>query len=219
MSDGEGINRISLRIPADLFRKLEDRRHAERTTFQEVGLRLFETWLSQEESDDPMAKSPTSFHLERELLKRLKITAAQRGVTQTDAVARAIEHWLDPRKPLSSKEFTDPKFQNLDSGVAKAHNQAIDRVLERMELVFSAMRGLEEAIGELGGISSGEPVEDEGGSGGQVPSETLSDKVKQVVAKAEGWLPNTAGTAGSAPGSRKGRKAGKKLPPRDAKGA
>ena len=40
------LNRISLRVPADLFRRLEDKRHAERTTFQEIGLRLFEGWLS-----------------------------------------------------------------------------------------------------------------------------------------------------------------------------
>jgi hypothetical protein len=42
----EGLNRISLRVPSDLFKKLEDKRHHLRTTFQEVGLALFADWLS-----------------------------------------------------------------------------------------------------------------------------------------------------------------------------
>jgi len=48
MADEPGINRISLRIPADLFDRLDRKRFEEKTTFQQIGLQLFEDWLRGE---------------------------------------------------------------------------------------------------------------------------------------------------------------------------
>lgn len=40
--------RIVIRVEEERWRCFDDRRHAERTTFQELGLRLFESWLNPE---------------------------------------------------------------------------------------------------------------------------------------------------------------------------
>jgi hypothetical protein len=37
--------RILIRVPTDRWRDYDDRRHAERTTFQELGCRFFEAWM------------------------------------------------------------------------------------------------------------------------------------------------------------------------------
>ena len=53
MADQSGKNRISLRVPEDLFRKLNKKRFEEDTTFQEIGLNLFKDWLTGEKQPSP----------------------------------------------------------------------------------------------------------------------------------------------------------------------
>jgi hypothetical protein len=48
---------ITVRVDPDLWRELDDKRHAERTTFQSVGIELFRRWLRADadvkKSDQP----------------------------------------------------------------------------------------------------------------------------------------------------------------------
>jgi hypothetical protein len=53
MTTEEDVNRISLRVPSDLFRRLEDKRHAQRTTWQDLGLGLLAEWLDGEKTPGP----------------------------------------------------------------------------------------------------------------------------------------------------------------------
>lgn len=45
----ENEKRIVLRVDAEKWQALDDKRHSERTTFQKLGIRLFENWLYSEE--------------------------------------------------------------------------------------------------------------------------------------------------------------------------
>jgi hypothetical protein len=43
-----GLKRIALRFEAELWRRLDDKRHYERTSFQALGEMFFESWLEDE---------------------------------------------------------------------------------------------------------------------------------------------------------------------------
>lgn len=58
MSEEKGINRISLRVPADLFESLDEKRFKQKTTFQDVGLQLLRNWLANEGTREGPREGP-----------------------------------------------------------------------------------------------------------------------------------------------------------------
>lgn len=54
----EGLNRISLRIPEDLFDEIKRKAFEDRTTFQAIGLDLFTQWLRGDRELSPPPDDP-----------------------------------------------------------------------------------------------------------------------------------------------------------------
>ena len=48
MADELGVNRISLRIPAELYDRLDEKRFRAKTTFQAIGIGLLKEWLNSD---------------------------------------------------------------------------------------------------------------------------------------------------------------------------
>ena len=48
--------RINLRVDEELFKRLNDKRHAEDTTFQRVGIRLLQEWLADPDAGQPESR-------------------------------------------------------------------------------------------------------------------------------------------------------------------
>jgi hypothetical protein len=62
-----GDRRLNIRIPADRFERLDEKRFREKLTFQEIGVRLFENWLAGE-TDQPARsglRRPADPYIER----------------------------------------------------------------------------------------------------------------------------------------------------------
>lgn len=54
-----GVSRIVIRVPTELYQRLDDKRHGDRISFQALGLRLLEQWLESNGSppeDDALGK-------------------------------------------------------------------------------------------------------------------------------------------------------------------
>jgi hypothetical protein len=62
--------RINLRVDEELYTLLDDKRHAERTTFQDVGLGFFRAWLKGE-SAPTHGNMPELSPSERRIVKRV----------------------------------------------------------------------------------------------------------------------------------------------------
>ncbi len=78
--------RINLRFSADRFDKLDEKRFQARTTFQEIGARLFEEWLTGERLE---MKPPEAKH--DPLLEKLEMIRASGDAELNAMVRKAIE--------------------------------------------------------------------------------------------------------------------------------
>jgi hypothetical protein len=91
MADEPGINRISLRVPSELFRLIDDKRHAERTSFQQIGIALFRDWLAgvrTASEPEPSAADMTAD--EAELVQRMLAVIRSGNRDAIDGVTAAI---------------------------------------------------------------------------------------------------------------------------------
>ena len=65
VANEDGLNRISLRIPDELFQKLKKKRFEEDISFQDVGVALFQQWAEGKAEtpppDDPIIDSLREF--------------------------------------------------------------------------------------------------------------------------------------------------------------
>lgn len=102
MTDAPGINRISLRIPADLFLRLDDKRHFERTTFQDVGLRLFREWLEGKHPAPSAGHEALSKSDAAQVQKLIQILTS--GDDETIAAAKAnMDLFFDRLRPKAKR--------------------------------------------------------------------------------------------------------------------
>ena len=85
--------RINLRVDEELFKRLNDKRHAEDTTFQRVGIRLLQEWLA-----DPDAGQPES----RPLAADQRLMAALRALSLRCAGVWLAARALPPLRPISA---------------------------------------------------------------------------------------------------------------------
>lgn len=94
MTSEEGINRISLRVPADVFEKLKEKNFRGRTSFQQVGLALFERWLTGEQTAEPTSSSGLAAQFsaeERALIDKVIAVLRSGDVEHADAMKRVIK--------------------------------------------------------------------------------------------------------------------------------
>lgn len=79
--------RINLRFPPERFDQLDEKRFKARTTFQEIGARLFEEWLTGEQ---PEPKLPPPPKLDP-LLEKVEMIRASGDAELLAIVKRAVE--------------------------------------------------------------------------------------------------------------------------------
>ena len=79
--------RINLRFPPERFDQLDEKRFKARTTFQEIGARLFEEWLTGEH---PEPKLPPPRKLDP-LLEKMEMIRASGDAELLAIVKRAVE--------------------------------------------------------------------------------------------------------------------------------
>jgi hypothetical protein len=80
--------RLNLRFPAELYQQLDEKRFKTRTTFQAVGLHLFEEWLKE---DTPEMPRRTYQRQKDPLVEKLAAIRASGDQTLIEIVKRAVE--------------------------------------------------------------------------------------------------------------------------------
>lgn len=170
-----------------------------------------------------MAKSPTSFHLEQALLKRLRVACAERDISQSDAVTKAIEHWLNPNVhspnepvPFHTSALASEKYLSHNSETLV---RAIRAVMERMDETKRDVQALGDAVAQLGALERGGTGEAGGGDPGGSSVGTVLEEGRGAVAQLEDWTRSVKVGASGDQKVGEGEKKRKKLPPRNAKGA
>ncbi len=79
--------RINLRFPPERFDQLDEKRFKQRTTFQDIGVRLFEEWLTGEH---PEPKLPPAPKLDP-LAEKMEIVRASGDAELIAIIKRAVE--------------------------------------------------------------------------------------------------------------------------------
>jgi hypothetical protein len=79
---------LNLRFPAELYQQLDEKRFKTRTTFQAVGLHLFEEWLKE---DTPEMPRRTYQRQKDPLVEKLAAIRASGDQTLIEIVKRAVE--------------------------------------------------------------------------------------------------------------------------------
>ena len=79
--------RINLRFPPERFDRLDEKRFKQRTTFQDIGARLFEEWLTGEQ---PEPKLPPAPKLDP-LTEKLEMVRASGDAELIAIIKRAVE--------------------------------------------------------------------------------------------------------------------------------
>ncbi len=80
--------RLNLRFPAELYEQLDEKRFRTRTTFQAVGLHLFEEWLK---ADTPELPRRTYQKQKDPLIEKLAAIRASGDQSLIEIVKRAVE--------------------------------------------------------------------------------------------------------------------------------
>jgi hypothetical protein len=119
--------RINLRVDADLYEKLDDKRHAERTTFQAVGMELFRQWLGAEKKlgmvvaeTQPNAIEQSvlalASRLSPENLRTLKSLAEILANGRESLLISALRSLADAYRVQSSRTTKEPTEKTGDTG-------------------------------------------------------------------------------------------------------
>ncbi len=114
--------RINLRFPADRFDQLDEKRFQARTTFQDIGVRLFEEWLTGQRPDPPPAP-PRKLD---PLAEKFEIVRASGDAELVAIIRKAVEVSYG----LLQHSLTPEDIQHLrdaahsDAGLAGPHRGA-----------------------------------------------------------------------------------------------
>lgn len=92
--------RINFRVAPDLFDRLDDKRHKEKTTWQDVGVHLFTEWL---EGKRVVSGQSSAESIDRTEADRIYL-ALKRMRSEGDTLARVIAGSLLDRKEVKEKK-------------------------------------------------------------------------------------------------------------------
>jgi hypothetical protein len=112
--------RINLRFSPEKFNEIDEKRFKERTSFQEIGIRLFEEWLTGQHPE-PKALPPKPMD---PLLEKVDIIRASGNPTLLAIVRKAVEASYGLlQHSLSAEQIEHLRAANRDSGLAGRHRR------------------------------------------------------------------------------------------------
>ena len=111
--------RINLRFPSEMFEHLDEKRFKARTSFQQIGLQLFEEWLTGKHPDPPPRPGPNP---PDPLVEKLAMVRASGDAGLIGIVKKAVEvSYGLLQHSLTAEDIEHLKAASRDSGVAGTH--------------------------------------------------------------------------------------------------